>query len=77
MKEDVKKATRLIIRKDGEYMVGRILYSRELRWSTSPNDAWWTRDREKAEFVAGELGAAVVLYNPVVNQIRDLGKPQK
>lgn len=72
MKDDVRKATRLIIRKNGEYMVGRILYSRELRWSTSPNDAWWTRDREKAEDMARKLGGIVVMYNPVVNQIRVL-----
>ena len=69
MKDDVRKATRLIIRKNGEYMVGRILYSRELRWSTSPNDAWWTRDMEKAEDMARKLGGIVVMYNPVVNQI--------
>lgn len=72
MKDDVRKATRLIIRKNGEYMVGRILYSRELRWSTSPNDAWWTRDMEKAEDMARKLGGIVVMYNPVVNQIRVL-----
>lgn len=72
MKDDVRKATRLIIRKNGEYMVGRILYSRELRWSTSPNDAWWTRDMEKAENMARKLGGIVVMYNPVVNQIRVL-----
>ena len=72
MKDDVRKATRLIIRKNGEYMVSRILYSRELRWSTSPNDAWWTRDMEKAENMAKKLGGIVVMYNPVVNQIRVL-----
>ena len=72
MKDDVRRATRLIIRKNGEYMVGRILYSRELRWSTSPNDAWWTRDMEKAEDMARKLGGIVVMYNPVVNQIRVL-----
>lgn len=72
MKDDVRKATRLIIRKNGEYMVGRILYSQELRWSTSPNDAWWTRDMEKAEDMARKLGGIVVMYNPVVNQIRVL-----
>ena len=49
MTEDLRKATRLIIKKDGEYMVGRILYSRELRWSKSPYDAWWTKDKAKAE----------------------------
>ena len=72
MKDDVRRATRLIIRKNGEYMVGRILYSRELRWSTSPNDAWWTRDMEKAEDMARKLGGIVVMYNPVVGQIRVL-----
>ena len=72
MTDDLRRATRLIIKKDNEYMVGRILYSRQLRWSTSPNDAWWTRDMDKAQFVARQLGGTVVLYNPVVNQIRNL-----
>ena len=66
MKDDIRRKTCLIIRKNDEFLVGRILGSRELRWSKSPYDAWWTRDREKAENLARMTGGIVVLWNPVV-----------
>lgn len=72
MKNDIRKKTCLIIRKNGEYLVGTILYSTDLRWSGSPYDAWRTRDREKAEEYARKLGGIVMLFNPVVNQRRVL-----
>lgn len=72
MKGDIRKKTCLIIRKNGEYFVGTILYSTDLRWSWSPHDAWRTRDREKAEEYARKLGGIVMLFNPVVNQMRVL-----
>ena len=31
MKDDIRRKTCLIIRKNGEYLVGRILYSEQLR----------------------------------------------
>ena len=42
---DIRGETALIIRKDGEFLVGRIIFSNELRWSRSPWDAWRTRIR--------------------------------
>ena len=72
MKSDLKKATCLIIRKNSEYFVGTVLYSRDLRWSSSPYDAWQTRDREKAEKAALKLGGIVMLFNPVVRQMKVL-----
>jgi len=67
---DIRRATCIIIRKDGEYLVGTILYSTDLRWSWSPYDAWKTRDMEEARNVARETGGIMVLFNPIVNQKR-------
>jgi len=67
---DIRKKTCIIIRKDGEYLVGTILYSTDLRWSGSPYDAWGTRNREDAERVAGKVGGEMVLFNPIVRQMR-------
>lgn len=72
MKNDIRKATCLIIRKNHEYLQGRILYSRDLRWSRSPYDAWRTRDIEKAEEYARKTGGIVMLFNPIARQIRVL-----
>ena len=72
MNNDIRKKTCLIIRKNGEYLVGYILWSKDLRWSSSPYDAWKTRNREKAEKIARATGGIVMLFNPVVNQLRVL-----
>ena len=72
MKDDIRKKTCVIVRKNGEYLVGRILYSRDLRWSRSPYEAWKTRNRGKAEKVARKVGGITVLFNPIVKQMRVL-----
>ena len=69
---DVREQTCLIIRKNGEYLVGRILGSRDLRWSIYATEAWRTRNREKARKVARRTGGTVMLFNPVVRQMRVL-----
>lgn len=70
---DIRRETCIIIEKDGEYLVGTILYSEELRWSGSPYDAWRTRRKEDAARVAGKVGGEMVLFNPVVNQRKVMG----
>ena len=70
MKDDIRKKTCIVIRKNGEYLVGVILYSTDLRWSGSPYDAWKTRNKEKAAEVARKTGGIMVLFNPIVNQKR-------
>lgn len=67
---DIRRQTCIIIRKNGEYLVGKALYSDELRWSNSHYDAWRTRDIEKARDVARAVGGIMVLFNPIVNQKR-------
>ena len=69
MRTDIRSRTGLIIRKDGEYLVGTICYSTDLRWSCSPYDAWRTRRKEDAERVAGKVGGKMVLFNPIVKQM--------
>lgn len=69
---DIRRETCIIIRRGPEFLVGTILYSTDLRWSTSPYDAWMTRSREDAERVAGAVGGVMVLFNPIVKQMKEL-----
>ena len=69
-RDEIRKKTGIIIRKDGEYLVGTILKSTDLRWSRSPYDAWITRNLGFAEMVAAMVGGEPVLFNPVVNQMK-------
>jgi len=70
---NIRKETCIIIRKDGEYLVGTILFSTDLRWSWSPYDAWRTRRKEDAERVARKVGGEMVLFNPIVKQMKVIG----
>ena len=67
---DIRTKTCIIIRKDGEYLVGTILYSTDLRWSGSPYDAWRTRRKEDAKRVARKVDGEMVLFNPIVKQMK-------
>ena len=67
---DIREKTCIVIRKDGEYLIGTILYSTDLRWSRSPYDDWRTRRKEDAERVAGKVGGEMVLFNPIVKQMK-------
>ena len=70
---DIRKQTSIIIRKNSEFLVGKICYSNELKWSSSPYDAWRTRDREEAAEVARATGGVMVLWNPIVKQMKVIG----
>ena len=71
-RDAIRRKTCIIIRKDGEYLVGTILYSTDLRWSASPFDAWRTRRKEDAARVAGKVGGEMVLFNPILNRKKEL-----
>ena len=66
---DIRSATRLIIEKDGEFLVG--VSGVSLRWSRSPYDAWHTRNRTDAFNVAWKVRGLPYLFNPVAGQIRE------
>ena len=72
MKGDIRRQTGLIIRKNGEYLVGRQLCDGPLRWSISPYDAYRTRNREKAQNLARVTGGIVLLFNPIIGEMRIL-----
>lgn len=68
---DIRTKTCLIVKAGNEYLVGRIMGTMMLKWSTSPWDAWMTRDRAAAEAVAGKVDGTVMLFNPVAKQLRE------
>ena len=73
MRNDIRKKTCIIIRKNSEFLVGYVLWSDDMRWSGSPYDAWKTRNKEKAAEVARRVGGVMVLFNPIVNQRKVIG----
>ena len=69
---DIRELTCLIIKKGNEFLVGTICFSTDLRWSIYASDAWRTRDKKIAEMVARKVGGVIMLYNPVINEMREL-----
>ena len=67
---DIRKKTALIIRKDGKYLVGKVVYSNELKWSEDRWDAWRTRIRAEAISVQEKVGGEIMLFNPIAGQMR-------
>ena len=70
---NIRLCTVLIVKRGSQFLVGRIPYSLEFRWSDSAYDAWSTRSREAAEDVAKLIGGELWLFNPVAGQLRELG----
>lgn len=68
MRKDLRTQTTIVIEKNGDFLIG---YSLFLRWGKSPYDAWHTRDRNAAQMVADRIGGTMMLFNPVVGQIRE------
>lgn len=67
---DIRKKTCLIIRKNGEYLAGRIMCSTDLRWSIYRHEAVRTRDIDKAKEVARKTGGILMLFNPITGDER-------
>ncbi len=71
MTGDIRRETKLIIKRGDSFLVGTILGSKELKWSTSPWDAWGTRNRDAARRIARATGGDLWLFNPVAGQLRE------
>ena len=69
MSVDIRKYTRVIIRKNNEYLIGKDGVRDVLKWGDSPWDAWWTRDAEEARAVAKRTGGVAMLFNPVIGKV--------
>jgi len=68
--KDIRMKTQLIVRKDGAYLSGLSLF---IRWRESPYDAWMTRNIGDARKVARKVGGELMLFNPIVGQLRKYG----
>lgn len=65
---DIRTKTAIIIKKNGLYLVGTVMGSTDLRWSTSKYDAWQTRDKKRAQNVARMTGGIMMLFNPIIGK---------
>lgn len=74
---DIRELTQIIIRKGHEYLMGTIMGGPDLRWTTSPWEAWGTRDREAAEAVAEKVGGELWLFNPVAGQLQEMKRREE
>ena len=68
MSVDIRSYTRVIIRKNGQYLQGKEL-SGKLAWNSSRYTAWYTRDADVARKVAVRTGGIAMLFNPVVGKV--------
>lgn len=69
MSVDVRNYTRVIIRKNGQYLQGREMVSGRITWNNSRYTAWYTRDADVARKVAVKTGGIAMLFNPVVGKV--------
>ena len=77
MKDDIRKHTFIIIRKDGEYVASRMMRRKYIRMTIYAHEAAKTRDRALAEKVARAIGGTMMLYNDITLDIREMRKEQK
>ena len=67
---DIRKKTCLIVKKNGEYLAGRIIFSTDLRWSIYRHEDVRTRDIDKAKRIARITGGVLMLFNPITGDER-------
>lgn len=69
---DIRKYTRVIIRKNRQYLQHKALFTNEIVWGTSPYTAWYTRNIEAARAIALKAGGTAMLFNPVIGKTKVL-----
>ena len=65
----IEKYDRYVVYRNGQYLMGAG-EGNNVRWSTSPWDAWWKKERDIVRRVAWEFGAHVRQFNPVSGEVR-------
>lgn len=68
MSVDLKEYDRMIIRRNGYFLVG-MGEDGHLRWSTSPYDAWHHKKRQYVIRVAKRVGGKMKIFNPINGRI--------
>ena len=69
-KDELRKQTCLVIEKDGKYLAGYGQVIRMIHWDDHLTNAWKTRDTKEAMDAADKYGGRLMLFNPIVWQIR-------
>jgi len=72
-KDRINRKTVIIIRKNRLWLKGRDMLTREIEWTSSPYEAWKTKDEAQAAEVAQRFGGIMVLFNPIINKKRVIG----
>lgn len=72
MSVDARRYTRVIVRKNNQYLQRKAMFSNDLVWDSSTYTAWYTRDADKARQVALKTGGIAMLFNPVVGKVQVL-----
>lgn len=72
MSVDIRQYTRVIIRKNGQYLQRKAMFSNDLIWDSSMYTAWYTRDADIARKVAIKTGGIAMLFNPVIGKVKVL-----
>lgn len=72
MSVDIRQYTRVIIRKNGQYLQRKAMFSNDLIWDSSAYTAWYTRDAGQARKVAVKTGGIAMLFNPVIGKVKVL-----
>lgn len=71
-KEEIRRATCIVIRRNGQYLSHREMCTGRLVWSPHLSSAWRTRDREAARNVSRMTGGRQMLFNPITWEVRVL-----
>lgn len=69
MSVDIREYTRVIIRRNGQYLFCVSEFTKKPEWRDSPYDAWHTRDMNCAKAVANVLRGEPMLFNPAVGKV--------
>lgn len=70
--EYMRKKTVLVIKKERWYLSRVEMLAKRVIWSPHLADAWSTREIGKARFLSEKFGAQIMMFNPIVWEVRAL-----
>ena len=70
--EYMRRKTVLVIKKDRQYLSRVEMLTRCVIWSPHLADAWSTREIGKARFLSEKFDAQIMMFNPIVWEVRTL-----
>lgn len=70
---DIREQTCIIIRENKLFLQGKECFTNKPKWTQYRHQAWRTRNKGQAAEIAKKLGGAMVLFNPVADQVKVIG----